>query len=158
MAYDLDRFVSAQDPVYAQVVRELRTGRKTSHWMWYIFPQLSGLGRSDTARLYAIASLDEARAYVEHPILGPRLRECTTLVIGVEGQSLEAIFGAVDALKFCSSMTLFSQVTPTSKLFQAALDKYCGAVPDQATLDLLAGAKQDATPPRIVAPRDRNES
>ena len=134
---DLDRFVSAQDPVYAQVVRELRTGRKTSHWMWYIFPQLSGLGRSDIARLYGIASLDEARAYLEHPILGARLRECTALVLDVEGRSLESIFGTVDALKFCSSMTLFSQAAPTSEVFQAALDKYCGGVQDRVTLDLI---------------------
>ena len=136
---DLDRFVNAQDAVYPQVLRELRTGRKVSHWMWYIFPQLSGLGRSETARFYAITSLGEAREYLEHPILGARVRECTNLVVDVEGRSLEDIFGSVDALKFCSSMTLFSRATGNGAPFQAALDKYCGGRPDQATIDLLDG-------------------
>jgi uncharacterized protein (DUF1810 family) len=150
MTYDLERFVSAQDPVYPQVVRELQAGRKTSHWMWYIFPQLSGLGRSDIARFYAIASLDEARAYLEHPVLGHRLRECTGLVVDVEGRSLEAIFGTVDALKFCSSMTLFSRAEPTSNLFRAALGKYCSGVSDKATVALLGTARPDPAPPGSV--------
>jgi uncharacterized protein (DUF1810 family) len=107
--------------------------------MWYIFPQLSGLGRSETARFYAITSLEEAREYLEHPILGARLSECTSLVVDVEGRSLEDIFGSVDALKFCSSMTLFSRATSDGAPFQAALDKYCGGRPDRATIDLLDG-------------------
>lgn len=137
MEYDLARFVIAQDPVYSDVLHELREGRKTSHWMWFIFPQLAGLGRSETARFFAIASLDEATAYLSHPVLGPRLRECTALVNAVSGRSLVAIFGPVDALKFCSSMTLFSVASANEEVFSSAIARYCDARLDQATLALL---------------------
>ena len=106
--FNLDRFVQAQDPVLAQVRAELWAGHKRTHWMWFVFPQLAGLGRSDTARYYALASLEEARAYLAHPLLGPRLIECTNLVNAVEGRSAHQIFGSPDDLKFHSSMTLFA--------------------------------------------------
>jgi uncharacterized protein (DUF1810 family) len=137
MEYDLERFVQAQDGVYADVVRELRTGRKTGHWMWFVFPQLAGLGRSETARRYAIASLAEARTFLEHPLLGPRLRECTSLVVNTRAASLEALFGSLDALKFCSSMTLFARAAADGEPFGAALAAHCGGQPDRMTLDLL---------------------
>ena len=137
MAHDLDRFLKAQDPVYADVVRELRDGGKASHWMWFIFPQIAGLGRSETACFFAIASREEAIAYLQHPILGARLRECTELVNGVVGRSLEGIFGSIDAIKFRSSMTLFAQATADNAVFREALDKYCDGELDQATLELI---------------------
>ena len=108
------------------------------HWMWYIFPQLSGLGHSETSRFYAISTLDEAKAYLRHPVLGARLRECTDLVLSVPGRSLVDIFGSVDALKFRSSMTLFTLATTDNALFRAALDKYCGGHPDPLTIELLS--------------------
>src|SRR5579862_4035190 len=110
--YDLQRFVSAQNPVYEQVRAELRGGRKESHWIWYIFPQIRGLGHSQTAATFGIASREEAEAYLKHPVLGPRLRECTRLVNRVEGRSVNQIFGYPDDLKFRSSMTLFASVAP----------------------------------------------
>ena len=109
--YDLQRFVDAQDPAFEQVCAELHAGRKRSHWMWFIFPQLKGLGHSETARKFAISSRQEAEAYLQHPILGPRLRRCTQLVTEVEGRSIEQIFGYPDDLKFHSSMTLFASTT-----------------------------------------------
>jgi uncharacterized protein (DUF1810 family) len=140
--YDLERFVAAQEELYQQVVRELSAGRKRSHWMWFIFPQLAGLGSSAMAQHYAIGGLDEARAYLAHPVLGARLRECGALVLAVQGTTVHGIFGSPDNMKFRSSMTLFAQAAPDDALFGACLDKYFGGVPDQATLDLLHKEKQ----------------
>jgi uncharacterized protein (DUF1810 family) len=134
--FNLDRFVTAQAPIYATVTAELAAGAKRTHWMWFVFPQMRGLGHSDTARFYGIASREEAQAYLEHAVLGPRLRECTALVNHVQGRSAHAIFGSPDDLKFCSSMTLFNAVAPGDG-FDAALRKYFGGVPDQRTLTLL---------------------
>lgn len=136
MPFDLDRFIAAQDRIYDDVLRELRAGRKASHWMWFIFPQLKELGRSDTSRFYGIATLDEARAYAGHPVLGARLRECTQLVNAHAGTPLDVILGHVDALKFRSSMTLFAQATQDA-VFTTALAAFCAGLPDEATLDLL---------------------
>jgi uncharacterized protein (DUF1810 family) len=136
-ALDLDRFVAAQDPVWPAVLGELRAGAKRTHWMWFVFPQLVGLGRSPMAQAYAIGSLAEARAYLNHPVLGPRLIEATRLVMAVEGRSLTAILGTPDDLKFRSSMTLFDRARPVEPLFRAALDRFCGGAPDPATLRLL---------------------
>ena len=138
MAYDLERFVQAQEPVYADVVGELRRGRKTSHWMWFVFPQIAGLGMSGMSRRYAIASLDEARAYLAHPILGMRLRECAGLVLASNRADAEAIFGGIDAVKLRSSMTLFHRATRDELTFKAVLDHYFGGLPDDATDALLA--------------------
>ena len=135
--HGLRRFVDAQDKVYARVRAELSSGRKTGHWMWFVFPQLTGLGRSPTAERYAISSLDEAEAYLAHPVLGPRLEECTQLVNAVEGKSLREIFGSPDDLKFRSSMTLFAHAAPEEPLFREALDKYCSGEEDPLTLALL---------------------
>lgn len=132
--YDLRRFIAAQAPVYAKVCAELRAGEKRSHWMWFIFPQIAGLGRSPMAQRFAISGLDEARAYVAHPVLGPRLRECTGLVLAVEGRDIRRILGDIDALKFRSSMTLFAQASPEDMLFQDALAKYFEGVLDKQTL------------------------
>ena len=136
--YDLQRFVDAQGPVYEQVRAELRAGRKRSHWMWFVFPQIEGLGRSDTARRYAISSRAEAEAYLEHPVLGPRLRECTRLVNLVEGSSAEDIFGYTDSRKFRSSMTLFAHSTTDDQIFWDALRKYFRGDYDYLTLERLA--------------------
>ena len=135
--FDLDRFVRAQDPVLDQVRRELADGRKRSHWMWFVFPQLKGLGRSATAQHYGIGSLDEAQAYVAHPVLGPRLVECTELVHRVESRSIHQIFGSPDDLKFHSSMTLFAAADPEAPTFRAALDKYFGGAMDALTIEKL---------------------
>ena len=136
--FDLKRFVDAQAPVYQRVVAELRRGRKQSHWMWFIFPQLAGLGFSEMAHRYAITSRDEAIAYLEHDILGPRLFECTALVNAVEGKSIREILGSPDDLKFRSSMTLFAAVS-SDPAFPAAIAKYHGGVADRRTLELLGG-------------------
>lgn len=137
--YNLQRFLNAQDRVYDTVLEELRAGRKASHWIWFIFPQIAGLGRSGTAQQFAIGSLDEAKAYLQHPVLGPRLRECTQLVLlDVNGRSAEEIFGYPDHLKFRSCMTLFVTATTDNKLFKDALLKYFHGKPDQLTLDILA--------------------
>ena len=135
--YHLQRFVDAQSKVYEQVCAELREGDKRSHWMWFIFPQIAGLGSSSTAARFAISSREEAIAYLEHPLLGPRLRECTRLVTLVEGRSLEQIFGYPDDLKFRSCMTLFAQVTADNQVFLAALEKYCAGEFDSLTLERL---------------------
>ncbi|MBS0532970.1 MAG: DUF1810 domain-containing protein [Proteobacteria bacterium] len=132
-AHDLDRFVAAQDPVIERVFGELQQGRKQSHWMWFVFPQIAGLGVSAMAQHYAIADLDEARAYLAHPVLGPRLIECTRLV-GQSGRSVPQIFGAPDDVKFRSSMTLFAAAQPGPSAFQDALDRYFDGRPDEATL------------------------
>lgn len=136
--HNLQRFVEAQGKVYPAVVAELRSGRKTSHWMWFVFPQISGLGRSSTAQVYAIADLAEARAYLAHTVLGARLVECTQMVLGVEGRSAHEIFGTPDDLKFHSSMTLFREAAGTHAPFHAALQKYFGGAADAATLTRLA--------------------
>ena len=130
---DLQRFVDAQGRAIARVREELKAGEKRSHWMWFIFPQIAGLGRSETARRYAIASLDEAKAYAGHPVLGPRLRECTALVLGVQGRGAKEIFGHPDDLKFCSCMTLFARAT-NDPLFPQALEKFFGGEEDQETV------------------------
>lgn len=132
--YDLHRFVEAQDPVYDQVCAELEAGWKQSHWMWFIFPQIAGLGRSAMAQIYAISGADEARAYLAHPVLGERLRHCTRLVNQVQERTAEEIFGPVDAMKFRSSMTLFAEVAEEDAEFAAALEKYIGGVHDELTL------------------------
>jgi len=136
-AFQLRRFLDAQEPVFADVVAELRAGRKSSHWMWFIFPQIEGLGHSSTARYFAIHSLDEAKAYLAHPILGPRLRECARLVNAVEGRAASQIFGYPDDLKFCSSMTLFAQATDDNAEFVEAIHKYFAGEFDPDTLERL---------------------
>ena len=135
--FDLDRFVRAQAPVMAQVRAELGAGRKTTHWMWFVFPQLAGLGHSQWAQFYAIASLDEARAYLAHPTLGRRLVECTRLVNAVEGRAAHDIFGSPDDMKFRSSMTLFSLAASHEPVFSTALEKYFDGREDRRTLELL---------------------
>jgi uncharacterized protein (DUF1810 family) len=135
--YNLNRFLSAQAPVIEQVWAELRAGQTRGHWMWFVFPQIAGLGHSDMARQYAIASLDEARAYFAHEILGPRLIKCAALVVAVEGRSVGEIFGYPDDLKFHSSMTLFARASPEEPVFREALRKYFGGVEDRATVELL---------------------
>ena len=136
--FDLERIVTAQAPVFETVLAELRAGRKRTHWMWFIFPQLAGLGRSSTARFYGISSIDEARAYLGHPLLGPRLELCTRIVLASRSSSLHAMFGSPDDMKFRSCMTLFSLTTddPASP-FRQALDRWCGGRPDERTLALV---------------------
>jgi uncharacterized protein (DUF1810 family) len=133
--YDLQRFAAAQDAggTYEQATAELRGGRKASHWMWFVFPQIAGLGYSPMSRTYAITSLDEARAYLAHPVLGARLIECATILVGVPGRTAEQVFGEVDALKLCSSMTLFMRAAPGEPVFRQVLDQYFGGIPDSAT-------------------------
>ena len=135
--YNLQRFVDAQAPVYERVLGELRAGRKRSHWMWFIFPQVAGLGHSDMAQTYAIGSTDEAAAYLAHPVLGPRLRESAQLVAEIDDKPIEEIFDSPDDRKFQSSMTLFADVAPDEAVFQANLDKYFDGRADPATLDRL---------------------
>jgi uncharacterized protein (DUF1810 family) len=137
--YDLQRFVAAQEPVFEQVRAELRQGRKTSHWMWFVFPQIDGLGHSSMARRYAIRSRAEAQAYLQHPLLGERLCECTQLVNAIEGSTIAQIFGEPDNLKFHSSMTLFAWVGDDSAVFNEAVRKYFGGRLDRRTLELLEG-------------------
>ena len=134
MATQLERFVEAQQSIYPRALAELRAGRKRSHWMWFVFPQIAGLGRSDMARSYAIADIAEARAYLAHPLLGPRLRECTAIVNGIEGKTLDEIFGYPDNRKFCSSMTLFARAAQDNAVFESALRKYCDDKPDPLTV------------------------
>jgi uncharacterized protein (DUF1810 family) len=134
--FDLKRFVDAQAPVYPRVVAELREGRKQSHWMWFIFPQLAGLGHSAMAQRYAIRSRDEAAAYLGHAVLGPRLLECTALVNAVEERTIREILGSPDDQKFHSSVTLFGAVSSNPE-FTAAINKFYRGLPDPATLELL---------------------
>ena len=131
--FDLQRFVDAQAPIYEQVRRELKVGRKQSHWMWFIFPQIAGLGQSPMSVRFAIASLDEAKAYFAHPVLGARIRECTQLSLDVEGKTARDIFGSIDEMKFRSSMTLFARAAPDEEMFQRGIDKYFVGAPDPAT-------------------------
>jgi uncharacterized protein (DUF1810 family) len=135
--FDLQRFVNAQNPVYEKVCAELRAGQKESHWMWFIFPQLRGLGSSAMAIAFGIVSRHEAAAYLDHAVLGPRLLECTRLVSLVEGRSISQILGYPDDLKFRSSMTLFANVASGNQVFNDALDKYFGGEPDPLTLERL---------------------
>jgi uncharacterized protein (DUF1810 family) len=132
--FNLERFVDAQAPVYEQVRRELKAGGKESHWMWFIFPQIKGLGQSPMSIRFAIASLDEAKAYLAHPVLGSRLKDCATLVLDVEGRTARDIFGSIDEMKFRSSMTLFARAAPDEEVFQRCLDKYFAGAPDPVTL------------------------
>jgi len=136
--YNLQRFVDAQEGVYDQVCAELRDGRKTGHWMWFIFPQIAGLGYSHMARAFAIASRQEAEAYLKHPTLGPRLLECTRLVNRVPGRTIHEILGYPDDLKFRSCMTLFAAAAPGNPAFKAALEKYFGGESDPLTLEKIA--------------------
>ncbi len=133
--YDLARFAAAQDAggSYRRAVAELRAGRKASHWMWFVFPQIAGLGQSAASRLYAISSLAEARAYLEHRTLGPRLRECAGILAGLPGRSAEQVFGSIDAMKLRSSMTLFHRAAPDEPLFGQVLAKYFDGLADPAT-------------------------
>jgi uncharacterized protein (DUF1810 family) len=132
--FNLQRFVDAQEPIYERVLRELRTGRKESHWIWFVFPQIAGLGHSPTSVRFALSSLEEASAYLAHPILGPRLRECATIAVEVEGRTAVDVFGSVDAMKFRSSMTLFAKASPEDDVFKQCIDKYFAGAPDPATL------------------------
>ena len=135
--HDLQRFVDAQNPVYDRVRAELKSGRKQTHWMWFIFPQIAGLGHSAMAQRYAISSLREAQAYLDHAILGPRLRECTRLLIGVEGRSAREILGPPDDMKFRSCLTLFAHAAPDEQVFRDALDKYFNGDFDRSTVERL---------------------
>jgi uncharacterized protein (DUF1810 family) len=135
--HDLQRFVEAQEPVYDRVRAELRAGAKASHWMWFVFPQLKQLGRSATAQHFGIASLAEAKAYWQHPLLGARLKECSELVVSVEGKTALRIFGSPDDLKFRSSMTLFEEAASDEPVFGRALEKYFRGGRDRRTLELL---------------------
>jgi uncharacterized protein (DUF1810 family) len=134
---DLARFVSAQQDVYEQALAELAAGSKRSHWMWFVFPQIAGLGRTATAQHYAIADLDEARAYLAHPVLGPRLAECARALLGVQGRTATQILGTPDDLKLRSSMTLFAHAAEDPAVFRAVLDRYYGGEDDPATLQRL---------------------
>ena len=136
--YNLQRFLDAQKGIYDTVIAELRAGRKSSHWIWFIFPQIAGLGHSGMSQQFAIASLDEAKAYLQHSILGQRLRECTQLVLDVNGRRAEEILGYPDHLKFRSCMTLFLTATTDNTLFKDALVKYFDSKPDQLTMNVLA--------------------
>lgn len=138
-SFDLERFVQAQDAggTYGRAVQELRRGRKTGHWIWFVFPQIAGLGRSPTSAHYSITSLAEARAYLRHPVLGPRLAECTAIVAQTQDETAEQIFGDLDALKLHSSMTLFHRAAPDEPLFRQVLDRFFDGQPDPATDRLL---------------------
>jgi len=137
--FDLGRFIAAQDSggTYTRAVAELRRGRKTSHWMWFVFPQVRGLGQSAMSIRYAIGSLEEAAAYLEHPVLGPRLLECAEIVAASDARSAEALFGGIDAQKLQSSMTLFERASPDTAVFGVVLEKYFGGVRDDATSRVL---------------------
>jgi len=135
--FDLERFISAQAAIYGGVLAELRSGRKRTHWMWFIFPQIEGLGHSATTMHYAIKSIDEARAYLNHPVLGPRLRECAEAVLAVEGRRASEIFPYPDDLKLKSSMTLFAAAAEPGSVFVRILDKYFAGKQDERTLQLL---------------------
>jgi uncharacterized protein (DUF1810 family) len=146
--YDLERFVAAQDAraTYATAVAELRAGRKASHWMWFVFPQIAGLGVTEMSRRYAISSLAEARLYLAHPILGERLEECARILTELDGRSAQDVLGPVDAMKLRSSMTLFARAAPESQLFREVLDRYFDGVADEAT-DARLGRTLPLSPP-----------
>jgi uncharacterized protein (DUF1810 family) len=143
---ELERFVEAQDPVYAEVLEELRQGRKSGHWMWFVFPQVAGLGRSAMSERYAIRSVDEARAYLVHPTLGARLRECARLVAAIPDRSAEEVFGPIDARKLRSSMTLFRLADPEEPVFAEVLDRYFDGGTDPATEAILTAGDADDRP------------
>ena len=145
--HDLARFVQAQGGSYEQALAELRSGRKRSHWMWYVFPQIAGLGASATSREYAIKSLAEAQAYLRHETLGPRLVACAEAALAVEGRSALQVFGSTDELKLRSSATLFAQVAPGGSVFHRLLDKYFAGEADAATLSILAGLGSSSAHP-----------
>jgi uncharacterized protein (DUF1810 family) len=132
--YHLQRFVEAQEPLYEEVLQELRAGQKTSHWMWFIFPQIAGLGHSPLAQKFAISGRAEAENYLQHPLLGPRLTECTRLVNQVQGRAIDDIFGDIDGLKFRSSMTLFAKVAANNQVFVEAIAKFYGGNFDELTM------------------------
>ena len=136
-AHDLDRFLKAQEDAYPDALDELRAGRKRSHWMWFVFPQIAGLGHSPTARYYAIRSLDEAQAYLAHPILGARLHECLKVLQMLETADARTVFGDLDAMKLRSSLTLFAEADPADAIVQAALERWFGGERDEKTLQLL---------------------
>jgi uncharacterized protein (DUF1810 family) len=133
MPYELERFVAEQEPVYSDVLGELRRGRKSGHWIWFIFPQVAGLGHSVMSQRFAISSLDEAREYLAHPVLGVRLRKCAEIVLTIRGRSATEIFGSVDAMKLRSCMTLFLRAAPDEAVFQQVLDRYYGGLADETT-------------------------
>jgi len=137
--FDLERFVSAQDGVFDGALAELRAGRKTGHWIWFVFPQVAGLGRSEMSRIYSIGSLAEARAYLAHPVLGPRLREAAAAVLATHGRSADEILGSIDAVKLRSSMTLFLRADPDEPAFRAVLDRLYDGRPDAATDAIVGG-------------------
>jgi uncharacterized protein (DUF1810 family) len=139
--YNLQRFVAAQDQAIDRVLEELGRGRKSSHWMWFLFPQIAGLGHSAMARKFALSSLGEARAFLAHPLLGPRLRQCTQLVLDARNRSAHDIFGSPDDIKFRSSMTLFASAAPEETVFRAALDKYFGGEADEMTLEKIGAVR-----------------
>jgi len=149
--FDLHRFVDAQAPVYEQVRREMEAGRKQSHWMWFIFPQIAGLGQSPMSIRFAIASLDEAKAYLAHSVLGARLRECVRLTLDVQGKNAREIFGSVDETKFRSSMTLFAQAAPDEELFQRCLGKYFAGDPTRRRLPGFSVFAHSSGSPGIAA-------
>jgi uncharacterized protein (DUF1810 family) len=135
--FDLERFVQAQEPDFSQALSEIKSGRKSSHWMWYIFPQIEGLGSSWTSRRYSVKSVEEAKAYLSHPVLGPRLVECAKAVVDVQGRSALEIFGSPDDLKLRSCATLFASVSSEGSVFREIIDKYFGGQPDERTLRLI---------------------
>lgn len=141
--YELRRFTEAQAPIYAQALAEIRAGWKVSHWMWFIFPQIDGLGASPTTQFFSIKSRGEAEAYLQHPVLGPRLRECAEAALQVEGRSAQEIFGPIDGQKLRSSATLFAAVSPAGSVFHRLLEKYFQGQPDERTLQRLAAAPGD---------------
>lgn len=138
----LERFVVAQEGVHERALAELRAGRKRTHWMWFVFPQLAGLGVSAMARRYAIADLAEARAYLAHPVLGPRLEQCAWVLLGITGRTAHEMFGSPDDLKLRSSMTLFTVADPENEVFREVIDRYCDGVPDARTLALLGQSSE----------------
>lgn len=141
-AFDLERFADAQRDIYEQALSEIRGGRKQSHWMWFVFPQLAGLGSSPTSRFYAIENIDEARAYLGHPILGKRLAECAEVVLAIEGKSASEIFGSPDDMKLQSCMTLFALASPAGSIYERVLDKFFAGEQDRETIRLLEGSER----------------
>lgn len=138
--FQLQRFTAAQADVFQQALSEIKAGRKQGHWMWFVFPQIDGLGRSGTARFYSIKSSEEAAAYLNHPVLGPRLIECSEAILGVSGKSAQDMLGSPDHLKLCSSMTLFASLSPTNPVFARVIERIFGGQPDAQTIKLLANA------------------
>lgn len=137
MSYHLNRFIEAQEKIYPQVLKELRNGKKTSHWMWFIFPQIEGLGHSSTAKYYSIKSIEAAKEYLEHPILGKRLLECSNILLHIDGKTANEIFGYPDDLKLRSCMTLFKYIAPDEKVFTTLIEKYFTGKEDEKTASIL---------------------